>query len=66
MFRRCVEKELLKCPDPTPANVVNSLLLALLESTPCDNLSTFSAAQSNKPSMISIISVTILSILLLR
>jgi len=33
--RRCVETELLKCPDPTPANVVNSMQLAMRAATPC-------------------------------
>ncbi len=34
-IRHCIESELLKCGDPTPANVVNSMLLAMREATPC-------------------------------
>ncbi len=35
LIRQCIESELLKCPDPTPANVVNSMMLAMREATPC-------------------------------
>jgi len=34
-LRQCVERELLKCSDPTPSNVVNSMLLSMWKSTPC-------------------------------
>ena len=38
-IRHCVEKSLLKCSDPTPSNVVNSLLLSMQKATPCKGLS---------------------------
>ena len=34
-IRVCVENSLLKCKDPTPSNVVNSLLLSMQKATPC-------------------------------
>jgi len=32
---RCVEASLMKCPDPTPANLVHGLLQAMKQETPC-------------------------------
>jgi len=38
-LRKCVENSLLKCKDPTPSNVVNSLLLSMQKAaTPCKGL----------------------------
>ena len=31
----CVERSLVKCPDPTPANLVQALLQAMKDVTPC-------------------------------
>ena len=31
----CVERSLTKCPDPTPANLVQGLLQAMRDVTPC-------------------------------
>lgn len=45
-IRVCIEKSLLKCPDPTPSNVVNSLLLSMLNATPCKGLSARHTAAS--------------------
>ena len=33
--RRCVEGRLLECDDPTPSNVINSMVLAARDATPC-------------------------------
>ena len=55
--RHCLESELLKCDDPTPSNVVNSMLLAMWRATPCSSryehdfisiLCTFNLPSSNK------------------
>merc|ERR1712001_332720 len=32
---QCVETSLMKCPDPTPSNLVPGLLKAMKEGTPC-------------------------------
>jgi len=32
---QCVEKSLMKCPDPTPSNLVHGLLKAMKDGTPC-------------------------------
>jgi len=32
---QCVESSLMKCPDPTPSNLVHGLLQAMKEGTPC-------------------------------
>lgn len=32
---QCVETSLMKCPDPTPSNLVHGLLKAMKEGTPC-------------------------------
>jgi len=37
-LRRCVEKELLQCNDPTPSNVVNAMFIAMWNSTPCKKI----------------------------
>ena len=56
-YRHCLESELLKCDDPTPSNVVNSMLLAMWRATPCSSryehhfisiLFTFNLPSSNK------------------
>jgi hypothetical protein len=31
----CVETSLMKCPDPTPSNLVHGLLKAMRDGTPC-------------------------------
>lgn len=48
-IRVCVEKSLLKCPDPTPSNVVNSLLLSMQNATPCKGSSASYTAASSAP-----------------
>lgn len=44
----CVVKELEKCSDPTPANIVDSIFNFIRRVTPCQNLVTVqNAAASN-------------------
>jgi len=42
----CVERSLLKCPDPTPANLVQGLLRAVRDSTPCTTSQSLSRSGS--------------------
>jgi len=72
-LRHCLESELLKCDDPTPSNVVNSMLLAMWRATPCSSRTshyrTSSASSSNisTTAQVSIALATLLfSILRLR
>jgi len=63
-IRVCVEKSLLKCKDPTPSNVVNSLLLSMQNATPCKGLSASytagTAAASASISLLTLVSLMIL------
>jgi len=49
-IRVCVENSLLKCKDPTPSNVVNSLLLSMQKATPCKGSSASYTAAASKAS----------------
>eukprot|EP00095_Tigriopus_kingsejongensis_P009200 maker-scaffold299_size217019-snap-gene-1.32 protein:Tk09200 transcript:maker-scaffold299_size217019-snap-gene-1.32-mRNA-1 annotation:"27 kda hemolymph" len=49
VIRHCVETELLKCDDPTPSNVVNSMMLAMRNATPCRRMSSRYASSSDTP-----------------
>lgn len=47
-LQTCVVKELEKCSDPTPANIVDSIFNFIRRVTPCQNLITVqNAAVSN-------------------
>ena len=47
-LQTCVVKELEKCSDPTPANIVDSIFNFIRRVTPCQNLVTVqNAAASN-------------------
>lgn len=50
-IRNCVEKSLLSCNDPTPSNVVNSLLLSMRNATPCKSLTASYTAAATAPSL---------------
>ena len=49
-IRVCVENSLLKCKDPTPSNVVNSLLQSMQKATPCKGSSASYTAAASKAS----------------
>ena len=52
-IRNCVEKSLLSCNDPTPSNVVNSLLLSMRNATPCKSLTaSYTAAATGKRTIV--------------
>ena len=52
-IRNCVEKSLLSCNDPTPSNVVNSLLLSMRNATPCKSLTaSYTAAATGKKTIV--------------
>jgi len=51
----CVEQSLSKCPDPTPANLVQGLLQAMRDVTPC---TTSQASQKFRPSS-TVLAVTV-------
>ena len=46
-----MEKSLLSCNDPTPSNVVNSLLLSMRNATPCKSLTASYTAAATAPSL---------------
>ena len=66
-LRKCVENSLLKCKDPTPSNVVNSLLLSMQKAaTPCKGLikaGYTSKASKSQFTSISLIITLIISLL---
>lgn len=63
-IRHCIETSLLKCDDPTPSNVVNSMLLSMRKATPCRGLSaSYTAATATTLSTLG--HITIVSLLLM-
>lgn len=63
-LRICVENSLLQCKDPTPSNVVNSLLLSMQKAaTPCKGL--IKAGYTSKASQFTPISIIITLIIAL-
>lgn len=62
-LQNCVVKELEKCSDPTPANIVDSIFKYILKVTPCQNLGTSSNAASTSTISLLVITATVFSIL---
>ncbi|CAL7942600.1 unnamed protein product [Xylocopa violacea] len=59
-LQNCVVKELEKCSDPTPANIVDSIFNFIRKVTPCKNLTTTeNSASTSTASFLVIISIII-------
>lgn len=59
-LQACVVNELEKCPDPTPANIMDSIFNFIKRVTPCENLLGETAAnvdpKSNASNMLNTLS----------
>lgn len=49
-MHQCVVQETTKCPDPTPANILDALITEMLKVTPCWNINTKKAKQQSSAS----------------
>jgi len=49
-LQNCVVAELEKCPDPTPANIMDSVFNFIKRVTPCENVLAESAAATDTQS----------------
>lgn len=66
-LQTCVVRELEACEDPTPANIVDSILTFVLRTTPCNTYFSETAKTTSTATRIDVLStVSIASILMLR
>lgn len=60
-IQTCVVRELEKCSDPTPANIVDSIINFIRKVTPCQNLMAYQNSMTSQNTATSSFTVSLLT-----